>query len=303
MRCVFMIFRMSLQFILKNIMLLVCAFSGLTHADSNWNFDIGVDRQHQTFGQSTSDLTTVSFDPSFQSDNWLFSLSAPWYKTQGDYYLNGVRPRLITRCERLSSLSPARQAILIAKGKVTQKLINRCERLVDVKTRLDESQQGIGDITGFVNYSLPLVDDSSWSAIFGLGYKSDTGDVDSQLGSGTKDGLVEGGLSYGSDKASFGITLGYDFVSDGEKISGVYEPQNYAYAHFNGAYNLGDWVSIGFVASSQKAYVVGGHDVKSVTEYVTFSAGDHVSFKIYTVQFSGEESPDKEIGASLSCSF
>jgi hypothetical protein len=269
-----------------------------------WLFDVDAGYQQQTIDKSTAELTSVIFAPSLELGNWDLSLNVPWYEKQGEFYINGTRPRLITRCERITNLKPARQKLLIELGKLTQKQLDRCEIVLETLTQLNAKHSGIGDITGFARYRFPLGDDSGWGASLGAGFKSDTGDSETGIGSGTQDGLFELGLFLQRDKFSFSVNLGYDAVSGDESIADIYQTQNYAYTSLNLSRSITSWLTLGASFSGQQAYVANGEDTKIVTEYIDLSFVENLNIHLYASQYSGDSLlPDKELGANITYSF
>lgn len=290
-----------------SLMGFVCG-SLAAHADEQtnleWLFDVDAGYQEQTIDQSTAKLTSVIFAPSLELGNWDLSLNIPWYEKQGEFYINGTRPRLITRCERITSLKPARQNLLIALGKLTQIQLDRCEIVLETLTQLNAKHNGIGDITGFARYNFLLGDDTGWGTSLGLGYKSDTGDAETGIGSGTRDTQFELGVFFRRNKFSLNFNVGYDLVSGDESIADIYKTQNYAYASINLSRSFTDWLTLGVSFNGQQAYVANGEDTKILTEYINLSFVENVNIHFYTSQYSGDSLlPEKELGANLTYSF
>lgn len=272
--------------------------------DLDWLLDIDTEYQQQNIGKSTAELKSVVFAPSLELGGWDLSLTLPWYQKQGEFYINGVRPHLLTRCERITNLTPARQKILIERGKVTQKQLDRCDKILDTLAELNQTHSGIGDVTAFAHYHLPLGVDTGWGANFGLGYKADTGDSETGIGSGTKDGLLEFGVFYHGDTFSFSANAGYDVVSGDEAVADVYQTRNYAYTNFNISKKLTDWLTLGASFNGQQAYVSNDPATKNVTEYFDLTPIDQLTLHFYVSQYLGDGFlPDKELGANITYSF
>jgi len=287
------------------LLLLGCASAYAEDQTSlDWLLDIDVAYQQQNIGKSTADLTSVIIAPSLELGNWDLSLSLPWYEKQGEFYINGIRPRLITRCERITSLTPAKQKILIERGKITQKQLDRCDKVLDALSELNATHSGIGDITAFARYRFPLSADINWGTSFGVGYKADTGDSETGIGSGTKDGLLEFGVFYQRNTFSFSANAGYDFVSGDESVAEVYQTKNFAYTNINISKKITEWLTLGASFNGQQAYLVDAATTKIVTEYIDISPLDQLTLHFYISQYSGDSFlPDKELGANLTYSF
>lgn len=287
---------------------IICFLSPMIYAEEqanvDWLLDVDAGYQQQTINKFTAELTSVILAPTLEVGGLDLSLIIPWYQKQGEFYINGIRPRLITRCEGITSLTPARQKILIERGKLTQKLLDKCNMVLDALGDLNATQSGIGDITGFARYHFPIGADSGWGTSLGLGYKSSTGDSDTGIGSGTQDALLELGVFFTRDNFSFSVDAGYDVASGDDAIADVYQTQNVAYASINMSRNFTDWFTLGVSFNGQQAYVVHGEDTKILTEYIDVKPFDALNIHLYTSQYSGDDLlPDKEIGANFTYSF
>lgn len=270
----------------------------------DWMLDVDLGYQQQTIQKSTAELTSITFSPSVIWGNWDLSLTVPWYETQGEFYINGIRSRLAARCERITNLAPALQKLLVGRGLLTQKQIQTCDLALGLLTQLNAKQNGIGDVTGFAHYNFPLGADTGWGASLGVGYKSNTGDSDTGLGSGTQDGLFELGVFFAHEQFSLSLNAGYDFVSGDAAIADVYQTKNFAYTSINLSKDFTDWFRLGVNFSGQQAYIVHGGDTKIFTEYIDLTPFEKLSIHVFVSQYSGDDLlPDKEVGANLTYSF
>jgi hypothetical protein len=292
-----------------SVLLLVCGscclLSSLTvRADDkismDWFLDVDAGYQQQRIEKSTTELKSVTFAPSLGVGNWDLSLTVPWYEKQGEFYIDGIRPHLVTRCERLTNLIPARQKRLIETGKLTQKQLDGCDKILDALAQLNDMHSGVGDLTSFARYHSALGDSVDWSTNFGLGYKADTGDSETGIGSGTK----EAGLSYQANTFSFGANAGYDIASGDNSIDDIYQTRNYLYATLSAANKFTNWLTLGISLNAQQAYVVDEKNTKILTEYMDISPLDQLRVHLSVSQYSGDSYlPDKEVGANITYSF
>lgn len=270
----------------------------------DWGIDVNLGHQQQSFSTATAELTSVTFNPLLQVDNWNFSFSLPWYKSQGEYFVNGIRPLLITRCERLDSVTPARLQLLVQRGDITQKQIETCAILLSEVAKLNESHSGVGDISGFARYAKAVSDDGVWNASVGLGYKTDSGDSEAGLGTGTKEVMLDVGISMALSDYFFNIMLGYNMVSSHDDIEEIYSPKNYAYANVDLSKAITNWCTLGANVSAQQAYIEDGESTQSITGYVNFSLTSTLELHLYTSRYNASNySPTSEVGANISYSF
>lgn len=296
--------------LLSSLLLLSASYSAVAAESSvladdvaEWVFDFDGGRQQQTFNNSTADLTHVIFTGVWSLENWDASLDAPWYEKQGNFFINGVRPRLIIRCERLEALTPLRQKVLLALGKITQRQLNVCTILLNKIAQASMQNSGMGDVSGVIKYNYPLDDEARWSTHIGLGYKADNGDAETGIGSGTKDTSLESGIVFAGEKNSFSAVFGYNWVSDSSAIAGVYKSKNYAYVDIDCSHTFTDWFSAGAIYVNQQAYVDAGSATKITTGYIDFTATENLMLHIYLTHYSGSDTPDKEAGLSIHYNF
>ncbi len=281
----------------------------------NWGLDASLGYQQQNLESSTAKLSSFDLDPSLQINNWDFSLSLPWYKIQGRYFLNGTRPLLQRTCDAIQNLSAQqiknriqrksiKKGITLTEIKIDERytsLTNSCAALDQAN---NEYHTGLGDVSGFTHYSIALDESSVWNVTTGLGYKTDSGDAEVGLGSGTKDTMIELGIGMVADKNTFTITLGYSFVASHDSAIEIYLPNNYAYTNLDFSRALTNWLTLGANIAAQQAYIEGGDATKSITAYSDFMLSPQLNLHIYTSRYGKTSySPQSEVGANIRYSF
>lgn len=273
-------------------------------AQLEWLLDVDVSYQQQTIGKSNTELSSLTLAPSLEWENLYLSLTIPWYEKSGEFYINGVRSQFITRCDRLTALKPARQTALIESGKITQKLLDKCVMVLDTLGQLNATHSGIGDVAGFARYHFLSETDNGWSTNLGVGYKSNSGDSDIGIGSGTQDLLLEWGVNFSRENFIFSLNAGYDFMSNDNSIQDVYQTKNFAYTSADISQGITDWLRLGASFNAQQAYVEHGVDTKIVSEYVNLAFFDQLNIHVYISQYNGDSLlPDNEVGVNLSYGF
>lgn len=266
------------------------AGAAFADTDINAGIDIQLERAHQKFADNSANVTTVDFAPHVQVGNWDFSLDAPWISADANYVNNQFPTRLVSACDKVASLVqqyPRVQRFATALAKCQSKGV----------VSSGDTVSGLSDITAFARYGTLLDDEGIWLLSLGAGYKFDNGDVDNNLGSGTRNTLLEAslGATYGWFVGS--LTGGYAFVSGSEEG----DSSHYSYASLDGGVKPADWVTIGCTIDYDQSYVVTAADVTKVTAYVKFKPWEHVRFKVYTRDFGDAEGyPEREYGGSLS---
>ena len=281
----------------------------------NWGLDVSLGHQQQSLESSTATLSNFDVDPSLQIDNWDFSLSLPWYKIQGRYFLNSTRPILQRTCDAIQNLSVEKikdriQRNAIKKGrtlteiKIDERYTNLTNSCVALNQANNEYHSGLGDISGFTHYSIALDESSVWNVTTGLGYKIDSGDAKVGLGSDTKDTMIELGIGMVTDKNTLTITLGYTFVASHDSEVGIYLPNNYAYVNLDLSRALTNWLTLGANIAAQQASIDGGEATKSITAYGDFTLTSQINLHIYTSHYGNTAySPQSEVGANIRYSF
>jgi hypothetical protein len=274
------------------------------NTDSDWSLDLSVGHQKQSFSSATARLSSLSINPSFSTGNWNFFVSLPWYKIEGDYYIDGYASRFATFCSRLNELTDIRKAQLIKLGKITTQQVKNCNAFQSRVEDLNEAKSGIGDVSGFVHYVYDLDDEGLWSATTGLGYKADTGDAELGLGTGTKDAIVELGVNLRTEKNFLGVLVGYTLNLTDQSVDEVYQSKNYAYVSIDASQSFTKWFSLGANWNMQQAYIEGEDATQFVTIYLDFSFFTDAALRLYTNRYKESEvAPDSEVGVELSYRF
>lgn len=282
-------------------------------SDVNWGADLSVRRDHQKFDETDADLNTFSLQPYVQLGNWDISLSLPWQKIDGEYFVNGFQPNPSRICQRLSSLTPLQRLVLVNRGNVTPEQLDYCDNQTVGTAVVNDSVSGMSDMSLFVRYATPLDKQGIWLGSFGVGYKFDNGDVNSGLGSGTRNTSIDTAISFLSGKWTGYAALGYTLVSGGiayttesETDEGIVNHyyDDYAYVTLDGGYKFTPWLTVGASANTQQASFPESDDVQWVTAYVTIKM--YKKFRVRTyfnsyLDVSGY--PEEEFGASLGYSF
>ena len=161
--------------------------------------------------------------------------------------------------------------------------------------------RGIGDITAFVHYGMPLDDRGIWLGSVGLGYKADSGDVDEGMGSGTRDVMAEGILGAGIGKFNATAVAGYTWIVGGDAEEGT---DDYAYATLDLSVKPLQWLALGVSWDYQQAYVEVGDNAQWFTAYVGFKPLDSLRVRLYSKDYRDTVGyPDKEYGGYVGLSF
>jgi hypothetical protein len=277
-----------------------------TDSKVEFGFDVGVDRQHQEFDTNSADLTTVSFAPRVTFGNWEASLDLPWQHAQGGYFINqGVSPSPKYSCanllEKVQGHPLYLNYLLNNPGTTVGKLYSYCQSQSANATSIDDSVSGLGDATLSLHYSLPLDADGIWLLSVGGSYKFDNGDYDKNLGSGTRNAMLDAslGVSYGWFIGS--INAGYAWVSATDATD---TKSNYTYGSVDAGIRPLDWLVLGCNWSSDESYYSVGETVQKTTAYVRVKPFDHLGMKIYASDYgSTDYYPDREYGASIFYSY
>lgn len=270
-----------------------------------FGFDVGVDRQHQEFDESSADLTTVSFAPRVTFGNWEASLDLPWQHAQGGYFINsGISPSPRYSCANLLENVQGRPVVInyLLNNPDTRsgKLYSYCQSQAGSATSVDDSVSGLSDATLSLRYGLPLDTDGVWLLSVGGSYKFDNGDYEKNLGSGTRNTMLDAalGVRYGWFIGS--INAGYAWVSATDAID---TRSNYTYGAVDAGVRPLHWLTLGGNWSSDESYYSDGETVQKATAYVRIKPFDHLGVKVYASDYSTEGYPDREYGASLFYSY
>ncbi|HET8711711.1 MAG TPA: hypothetical protein VFM32_10060, partial [Spongiibacteraceae bacterium] len=231
-----------------------------------------------------------------QYDNWSFSVDVPWISADANYVNSNFPSRLVAACSdpAATAAKHPRLAALLGSS-LTTAIENYCESQGVLAP--GDTVSGFSDITAFVHYGMLLDDRGIWLLSVGAGYKFDNGDADQNLGSGTRNTLLEATLGANYGKFSGALTAGYAFVDGGSEL--VTE-SHYSYATLDLGLRPVDWLTVGCTFDYQQSYIAIADDLTEVTTYLKFKPWQHVRMKIYARDFGNAEGyPDREYGGSL----
>lgn len=264
------------------------------HADTgsfSGGIDIQAEHAHQEFANDSANVNTIDIAPYLQRGNWELSLDAPWVSADANYVNNRFPSRLVTACSDPTAIA-ANYPKLAAR--LAAKLASYCESRGVLSP--GDTVSGFSDITAFARYGMLLDERGIWLLSLGAGYKFDNGDVDQNLGSGTRNTLLEAslGANYGIFFGS--LTSGYAFVAGGDEFT----DSHYSYALLDLGVNPKKWLALGCTIDYEQTYYQFADDVTKVTAYVRFKPFRHVRFKLYTTDYgSAEGYPEREYGGSM----
>lgn len=259
-------------------------------ADFDAGIDIQLDRSHQEFADESTNVTTVDIAPHLQYGNWDFSLDAPWMSADGNFVSSQFPPRVVSTCEKAAQYSS--YAAKHPDSRIA-KLLSECQAGgVDAS----DSVSGMSDITAFARYGILLDEQGIWLLSLGAGYKFDNGDVDENLGSGTRNTLLEASLGASYGRFTGSLTGGYAFVGGGDEETDA----QYSYASLDLGVSPREWIMLGCALDYDESYVITADDVTAVTAYMKFKPWQHLRVKIYTRDFGAAEGyPEREYGGSM----
>lgn len=276
-----------------------------TDTSIEFGFDVGVDRQHQEFDDNSADLTTVSFAPRITYGNWEASLDLPWQHAQGGYFVNqGISPSPKYSCaNQLAKLQGHPLAINYLLNNPTTragKLYSYCQSHGASAESVDDDVSGVSDATLSLRYGLPLDADGIWLLSVGGAYKFDNGDYDKNLGSGTRNTMLDAalGVSYGWFVGSIQVGNAWVSATDASDTR-----SSYIYGSVDAGIRPLKWLTLGCNWSSDESYYTDGETVQKTMAYVRVKPFDHLAVKVYASDYGSEGYPDREYGASLFYSY
>lgn len=264
--------------------------AALADADLDVGIDIQVEHAHQTFSNDSANINTVDLAPHLQYGNWDFSLDAPWISANGNFVNSNFPPRWVTQCDKAAALAQK-----YPRSKRAAKAVQTCQSLGIAAP--DDSVSGMSDVTVFARYGTSLDEQGIWLLSFGAGYKFDNGDVDENLGSGTRNTLLEASLGASYGKFTGTLTGGHALVNGGNQED---DSSHYNYASLDLGLSPREWVTLGFAVDYDQSYVITADDVTQVTAYVKFKPSQHVRLKVYARDYGNAEGyPEREYGGSM----
>ncbi len=279
------------------------SFAAESTREIDFGVDINAEREHQVFDDSSADLDTVSLQPYVMVDNWSFSLDVPWQRASGEKFVNN------NYAPRVEAVLDAFCPVYLAATPLQQTLWKRnhpayadtVDSACAGGTQATEDVSGLGDITAFAHYGLPLDNQGVWLASFGVGYKADNGNLDDGLSSGTQDVKVETSLGAGFGKFSSTLLIGYDWV-----VGGDYQEfaQDYGYAALDMSVRASRWLVLGATWNYEQSYVEELDDITSLSAYLTLKPTDSLRFRVFYKDYLDVAAyPDHSLGGAVSYAF
>ncbi len=287
--------------ILGGCWLLLAHLAIASEAERNWGFDLSASESHQSYREGSADFTSLDFAPYWNLGNWSLSADLPWQRIEGNYFSNGRFPRLASLCERLSSYSPARIQLLIARGRITAQQVQTCHQLAALNAQANESRSGLGDVSFFANYQRDLNAARTWWLGVGLGYSLDTGDYDKSLGNGTRDLSLQASIGTTQGRWNLHWMAGY---TQPQATASTDDLQNYAQAAFDLSYDLSDSFSLGANYQFAQSAIVDEANLQLWQLYADWRLGSAWMIHAHWSRYAQEaDFPDSEFGASLTFSY
>lgn len=284
-----------------SLLITICSFNTLAQEEKNWGADFSVSTQHQEYELVSADMQSLRFSPYFQTGNWAFSATLPWMKIDGDYFINGSVPRIVSFCSRLQDTSPLVIQRLINRGRITPEQVARCNQINDRLDEMEESQSGMGDISLSANYLWQWGTAETWWTSLGLEYKADNGDVETGIGSGSRDTSLSLGVGYQGEKWSNHLDASFTSVS---ATDSPYEIEDYSSFSAGIAYLFWGSVTWGLDYQFEQAYLVAGEEVKYFSTYLDWAISDAWSLRLNVSDYDdAPEYPQTEYGVDLTFSF
>ncbi len=279
----------------------LCSIHSFAQDEKNWGADISLSTQHQEFEIVSADMETLDFSPWVMWGDWTISASVPWLKIDGDYFVNGGLPRVVSFCQRLDGLSPQILQRLVTRGRITQTQIDRCDNLNDAIAEREQSQSGLGDMSIDLEYRHYWDTANTWWTAVSAAYKHDNGDVQSSIGSGSRDTTL--GLALGYEGVKWFSHLDYTHTS----VSPTDTPfivDDYASLGFGFGYNLLDNLTWGLDYQQEEAYLQSGEDIDLLSSYLHWGMTDSWSMTLVVSDYdSAAEYPQSEYSAQITYSF
>lgn len=281
--------------------IVLCSFHTIAQDEKNWGVDISLSTQHQEFEIVSADMETLDFSPWIKLGDLTISASVPLLKIDGDYFVNGGLPRVVSFCQRLDGLSPQMRQRLITRGRITQTQIDRCDNLNNSLAEREQSQSGVGDLSVDLEYRHYWDQANSWWSAVSAGYKHDNGDLDASVSSGSRDTTL--GLALGYEGVKWFSHLDYSFTSVSPTDT-PFEVDDYASLSLGFGCNLLDNLTWGLDYQQEEAYLTSGDDIDLVSSYVHWAVTDHWSMTIAFSDYgSAIDYPQSEYSAQIIYSF
>ncbi len=257
----------------------VASWSSIASAEdqkASGDLSVGTGVEHETGKYGTTQTTrswTVPLELSYDTDNYVFDLTAPYVRQTG----------------------PA--------GSLAGRLRRRPRQVRPLVTG-----SGIGDTTVSATRYLVQDDKAGVTLDIGVVVKFDTGDVKKGLGTGANDYSLQTDLAKNFDKLVLTGTLGYSWLgSPGVVVvNGVRENlqfKNVTYGSVDGSYPIGTGTKAGLTYFQEQAVEAGGFPQKDVTVYLSMNTSDSTKLRLYVLKGLADGSPDHGVGVTFTASF
>lgn len=259
--------------------------------------DLSADYAKQRFADTDGDYTTVTPSPYLRwGDGWEARLDVPWRQASGEYIVPGATPRITQLCSQVAAHPRAVQNLL-DNGRITQAQLDICNNLVSSKKTTEVS--GAGDVILWLNRLVPL--NNTWALLPQMGYKHDSGEVEDGLGSGTRDAMLEIGLSGQFQQLTVYLMGGYNRVLAQPDSSTL---DDYPYAACEAEWALVPAVGVSARYDYESAQAEYLEDLQSVTGALSWHFLENYSTRIYLQSYKESEGyPQQEAGISINATF
>ncbi len=266
-------------------------------AAAHLTWDMSIEHARQRFEDTDGHYTRVTLMPGVEwGDGWQMRLELPWQKTQGETVVARASPQLVSVCEWALS-HPRRVQMWLAQGRITQAQLDRCNDLGGgvASTNAD----GLADSILWVNRFIPLSE--RWAVLPQLGYKSDSGDANTGLGSGTQDAIVEAGFYADVAPLSFYILIGHERVL---KQSSLGDLDDFNYATLELDYALSAQWAVATGIHHETTQVDYLDDMQSVSTQLNWRFLKSYNARLLLQRYNEESGyPELETAVSISISF
>jgi len=264
--------------------------------------DIIMQRQHQDFGDISTNVDTIAIQPHVFFSNWDFNLYLPWQHADGEYFVNGFQPQATYLCQRLNNLSPTRTRLLQRRGRIDLNRVDTfCSSEGTAPSTQDSSESGLGDISAAAHYNFALDTSATWLLSLGIAYKWDNGDAEIGIGSGTREPSIDASLGYESGHWRASVAGGYALVYASDSNEDL---DNYAFASLDVAWKALSWLAVGVAGNFEQSYVPDADDITSAALYAEFIATTYLRLTLEGRSFLDTEGfPDREYTGKVTFTF
>lgn len=268
------------------------------HAETPvWDLLLSAEHIHQEFESSDADLDIFTFAPAVSLGSFSLSASLPWQKVSGVFFLDVARPNVASLCSLLQGLTPMQKLRLARDGTVTLAQVQYCNNFSgDINAIVEDSATGAGDIELFASYYLPPLMNLAGASL-GLGYKHDNGDVNSGLGTGTRDLYAETALLVQTGPVRVLLTLGYDWLQHNDTGLAL---NDYGYGSLDTGVLLLQQLTLGIEYHYQQASTDVIDDLDYLVWYGELDLPAGWSGRLFLTNYlNADNLPREEFGGSL----